>query len=130
MRHTSLGERDRITISDKRGYLSSNVRYKVLVTKSKNYGTYDDRQKLIKSEKIYQFYNGLDQNSALFQFDFINFLRRADLQFSYAIDRGDLFKNSDGFQLSINYTFSNLSYSQWYNKCLKLIIYNESKYKP
>ena len=94
------------------GHLSSKLRYKILVTKSKNYGTYDDRQKLIKSEKKYQFYNGLDQTSALIQFDFIEFLNKVDFQFSYAIDRGNLFKDSNGFQFLINYNFTNLSYSQ------------------
>mgnify|MGYP001302976489 CR=1 FL=1 len=93
------------------GYLNSKLRYKILVTKSKNYGTYDDRQKLT-NKKQYQFYNGLNQTSALFQFDFIQFLKKIDFQFSYAIDSGDLFKDSNGFQFSINYNFTNLSYSQ------------------
>ena len=61
---------------------------------------------------VVQFYNGLNQTSALFQFDFIQFLKKIDFQFSYAIDSGDLFKDSNGFQFSINYNFTNLSYSQ------------------
>ena len=94
------------------GYLKSNLRYKILLTKSKNYGTYDDRENFTGNEKKYQFYNGLNQTSALFQFDFIQFMKKIDIQISYAIDRGSFLKDSDGFQLSINYNFSNLSYSQ------------------
>ena len=94
------------------GYLKSNIRYKILLTKSKNYGTYDDRENFTGNEKKYQFYNGLNQTSALFQFDFIQFMKKIDIQISYAIDRGSFLKDSDGFQLSINYNFSNLSYSQ------------------
>ena len=94
------------------GYLKSNLRYKILLTKSKNYGTYDDRENFTGNEKKYQFYNGLNQTSALFQFDFIQFMKKIDIQISYAIDRGSFLKDSDGFQLSINYNFSNLSYSK------------------
>jgi hypothetical protein len=94
------------------GYLKSNLRYKILLTKSKNYGTYDDRENFTGNEKKYQFYNSLNQTSALFQFDFIQFMKKIDIQISYAIDRGSFLKDSDGFQLSINYNFSNLSYSQ------------------
>ena len=94
------------------GYLNSKLRYKILVTKSKNYGTYDDHERLIENEKQYKFYNGLNQTSTLFQFDFIKFTNKTDLQLSYSIDKGNLLKDSDGFQLSINYNFKNLSYSQ------------------
>ena len=72
----------------------------------------------------------MDQTSALIQFDFIEFLNKVDFQFSYAIDRGNLFKDSDGFQFLINYNFTDLSYSQWYNKYLRFTVCNESKHKP
>ena len=44
------------------------------------------------------------------------------MKISYAFDRGSLLKDSEGFQLSINYNFSNLSYSQWLDKYIKLIM--------
>jgi len=94
------------------GYLNSNLRYKILITKSKNYGTYDDSEKLSQIKKQYQFYNGLNQTSVLFQLNFIEILKKVDLQISYAFDRRSSHENNDGFQFSINYNFSNLSYSQ------------------
>jgi len=94
------------------GYLKSNLMYKILLTKSKNYGTYDDLQKFNENNKKYQFSNGLNQTSALFEFNFIQFIKKINIKISYAIDKGSLLKNSDGFQLSINYDFNDLSYSQ------------------
>ncbi len=117
----SSSSKDQIYITNNRikshhigisGYLNSKIRYKILVTKSKNYGTYDDHHRLIEDEKQYKFYNALNQTSTLFQFDFIKFINKTDLQLSYAIDRGNLLKDSEGFQLLINYNFTKLSYSQ------------------
>ena len=94
------------------GYLNHQLRYKIFLTQSKNYGTYDDQDKFAGNEKLYQFYKGLNQTSALVQFDFLQIYKKIDIQISYAIDRGNFLKDSEGFQLSFYYNFSNLSYSQ------------------
>ena len=95
-----------------KGSLSNKVKHKFFFTFSKNYGTYWDRHLFKNKEKTYKYVSGLNQFSALIQLDFINLIRNANITFSYAIDRGDVIKNSKGFQLSINYNFSNLSYSK------------------
>ena len=88
------------------GYFNYKFKYKILLTQSKNYGTYDNQ------EKLDSFYEGINQISALLQLDFLNIYKKINIQVSYGIDRGKFLKDNDGFQFSINYNLKNLSLSQ------------------
>ena len=94
------------------GNISKMIEYKLLFTYSKNYGTYYDQSRFYDENKHYKFESGVKQLSQLFEFSFKDIWKNLDMKISYAFDRGSLLKDSEGFQLSINYNFSNLSYSQ------------------
>jgi len=94
------------------GYISKKIKHKLFLTFSKNYGTYWDRHLFKNKGKTYKYNSGLDQFSGLIELDFTNLIRNTNLTFSYAIDRGDVIKNTEGFQLSLSYNFNNLYYSQ------------------
>ena len=93
------------------GNISSQIDYKLLITFSTNYGTYDDNYWSKEKNKLYQFEGGLKQISALLQFDFSNVWDNLDIRISYAIDRGKLMEDSDGLLVSLNYNLTNLSSS-------------------
>ena len=91
---------------------SNHFSNKLLFTYSKNYGTYWDAL-VFKSEDLpYKFSGGIDQFSALIQFDLLDIWGNMNIRISYAIDRGDLLMNSESLLFSISYNFSNLSPSQ------------------
>jgi len=94
------------------GNISEKIKHKILLTYSKNFGTYSDQDKFLKKNKPYRFSSGLKQYSALAQLDFVNVWNNMNIRISYAIDRGDLLMNSESFLFSISYNFSNLSPSQ------------------
>ena len=94
------------------GNISKMIEYKLLFTYSKNYGTYYDQSRFYDENKHYKFESGVKQLSQLFEFSFKDIWKNLDMKISYAFDRGSLLNDSEGFQLSINYNFSNLSYSQ------------------
>ncbi|MBT5759420.1 MAG: hypothetical protein HOI55_07170 [Candidatus Marinimicrobia bacterium] len=94
------------------GNISEKITHKILLTYSKNYGTYTDQDKFLKKNKPYRFSSGIKQLSALAQLDFVNVWGNMNIRISYAIDRGDLLMNSESLLFSISYNFSNLSPSQ------------------
>ena len=94
------------------GNISEKITHKILLTYSKNYGTYTEQDKFLKKNKPYRFSSGIKQLSALAQLDFVNVWGNMNIRISYAIDRGDLLMNSESLLFSISYNFSNLSPSQ------------------
>ena len=93
------------------GDFSSQIKYKLLATFSKNYGIYYDQDRFKKLNKPYKYNGGIKQISALLEFNFTNVWENLDLRISYAIDRGKHLGNSDGYLVSFIYNFSNLSRS-------------------
>jgi hypothetical protein len=94
------------------GFLFKNIHYKILITYSSNYGTYYDKKRFNNENKFYRFDEGLKQFSTIIEFSKKNIWNNIDMQLSYAMDNGELLKNSTGFVFVVNYNFSNLSYSQ------------------
>ena len=94
------------------GTLFKNNHYKILLTYSNNYGTYYDKNRSKNENKIYKFDGGLKQFSTLIEFSRKKILNNIDIQLSYAMDRGELLKDSRGFVFVIDYNFNDLSYSQ------------------
>ena len=94
------------------GFLFKNIHYKILITYSSNYGTYFDKKRFNNENKFYRFDEGLKQFSTIIEFSKKNIWNNIDMQLSYAMDNGELLKNSTGFVFVVNYNFSNLSYSQ------------------
>src|SRR5699024_944845 len=87
-----------------RGRLSNIVGYKVLVTHSKNYGTYYDRD-LYKQERIKTiFYPHPTQWSFMTKFKFQpvhNAYHNMEFDISLAGDFGELYKNTFGVMIGI-----------------------------
>ena len=94
------------------GYLSKKIKHKLLLTYSKNYGTYWDQIVFLNNQKKYKYESALEQFSALIELDFLNVFNNTNITISYALDNGEVLNNDKGFQLSFYYNFSNLSYSQ------------------
>lgn len=94
------------------GNISKMIKFKILFTYSKNYGTYYDQYRFYNENKIYKFEGGINQLSRLFEFSFEDIWENLDVQISYADDKGQLLDNRSGIFLKFNYDFTNLSYSQ------------------
>ncbi|MDB9884571.1 capsule assembly Wzi family protein [Candidatus Marinimicrobia bacterium] len=94
------------------GVLSKNIKHKLLLTYSKNYGTYWDQVVFLNSQKQYKYTSALEQFSALFELDILNVFNNTNITISYAFDNGQVLKDNQSFQLSFFYNFNNLSYSQ------------------
>ena len=93
------------------GDFSPQIKYKLLATFSKNYGIYYDQDRFKRLNNPYKYDGGIKQISALLEFNFTNVLDNLDIRISYAGDRGKHLGNSDGYLVSFNYKFSNLSRS-------------------
>jgi hypothetical protein len=92
--------------------LSNHINNKLLLTYSKNYGTYWDALVFKSENRPYKFSGGIKQFSALYQLEFLDVWNNVNIQVSYAADRGELLDSSNSFLFSISYKFSNLSSSQ------------------
>ena len=92
--------------------LSNHINNKLLLTYSKNYGTYWDALVFKSENRPYKFSGGIKQFSALVELGFLDVWNNVNIQVSYAVDRGELLDNSNSFLFSISYKFSNLSSSQ------------------
>jgi len=91
------------------GNIMKSISHQILLTTSKNYGSYWDSHLHKSNNKPYKFSGGVKQFSGLFQINIQKLWTNVNVQFSYAFDRGDLHPDSDSFLFSISYQFSNLS---------------------
>ena len=94
------------------GVLSKNIKHKLLLTYSKNYGTYWDQVVFLNSQKQYKYTSALEQFSALIELNIENVINNTNLTISFAFDNGEVLTNNKSFQLAFDYNFSNLSSSQ------------------
>ena len=89
------------------GSFNKKVSFKHFSSLTKNYGTYYDNNRLKNLELPYKFDSPLVQYSALIEIflkDFLNY-DKFDLGVRYAFDKGELFRDSSGFEFSIKYNF-------------------------
>jgi len=93
------------------GNIIKGIGFNMLMTYSKNYGTYGDKSRHSIQNIHYEFESGIEQLSSLIQFNINPIWKNLNGQISYAFDRGDLHPDSDSFLFSISYHFPNLSTS-------------------
>ena len=85
------------------GKIRHNANYKILFTYSKNYGIYPDKNFYHSSGENYNFDDGLEQLSTLFEIKLKNLWKNISITAAYANDRGELLPKTDSFMMIINY---------------------------
>ena len=85
------------------GKIRYNTSYRILLTYSKNYGTYPDKNFYHSNGENYRFEDGLEQLSTLFEIKLKNLWENISITASYANDRGGLLPKTDSFMMIINY---------------------------
>ena len=85
------------------GKIRYNANYRILLTYSKNYGTYPDKNYYNSNGDNYKFEDGLEQLSTLYEIKLKNLWGNISITAAYANDRGDLLPKTDSFMMIINY---------------------------
>ena len=85
------------------GKIRHNANFRILITYSKNYGIYPDKNYYLANGGHYKFDGGLEQLSTLYEIKFKNLWENISITAAYANDRGDLLPKTDSFMMIINY---------------------------